>query len=257
MWPILFKWGPVTLHTYGALVALGFFLGYYRALFLARRRGISDDVMADFAWIALVAGLAGARVLYVLFNLGYYRGAPLDVLKVWQGGLVWYGGLIAGAAASAAWFRHKKISVALAADVCAPGLALGHALGRLGCFFAGCCYGRACALPWAVTFRNPDSLAPQNAPLHPSQLYESGLNLLLFLLLDKLARSEGRLRPGRGLLAMLYAGSYSVIRFLVEFTRGDDRGPVFASLTSTQWISVAGLSAALAGWALLARRKDA
>jgi phosphatidylglycerol:prolipoprotein diacylglycerol transferase len=253
MFPILFTWGPITLHTYGALVAAGFFLAYRWAVRLARQNNVPSDFIADLAWILLLSGLAGARILYILFNLGYYASNPWDILKVWQGGLVWYGGMAFAALVGAWWLHRREISIPLAADLCAPGVALGHALGRTGCFMAGCCFGRTCDLPWAVTFRHPESLAPQGVPLHPSQLYEAGLNFFLFLLLILLARWK-RPAVGSGRLALLYMGLYSLIRFCVEFTRGDDRGPVLASLTAPQWISLAGLLLAFAAWAVLERK---
>ncbi|MBI4395571.1 MAG: prolipoprotein diacylglyceryl transferase [Elusimicrobia bacterium] len=242
----------MSFHTYGALVALGFFLGYLRMASLTKQNGLPREIAADIAWICLLSGLAGARLLYVLFNIGYYQLYPIDILKIWQGGLVWYGGLLAAAATAAWWLRKKKVPVGLVADSAAPGVALGHAIGRLGCFMAGCCYGKACDLPWAVKFRSPESLAPQNVPLHPSQLYEAGLDFLLFLLLNLLARPS---RMGKGRLAVLYVGVYSVIRFVVEFTRADERGPVVAGLTSTQWLAALIFIAALAGMFAL-RRKE-
>lgn len=250
MFPVLFKIGPLTLHAYGAMVALGFYLGYRWMLFQGRRHGLSEDQVSALAWTCMLAGLAGARLLYVAFNPGHYLSAPWEIFKIWEGGLVWYGGLLAGAGAGVLWLRRRKISVPLAADVTAPALALAHAVGRLGCFLAGCCYGRECALPWAVTFRHPDTLAPSGIPLHPAQLYEAALDLLLFALLAR--------RPvGSGRTAVLYIGGYSLARLTVEFFRGDERGPVWLSLTSTQWIAVLGLGAALAGWTVLSRRTRA
>ncbi len=254
MWPILLKVGPVTLHTYGLLVALGFFAGYAWLLKQSRRNGLSAEIATDLVWVLLLSGILGARLLYVLFHWRYYLDAPLDILKLWQGGLVWSGGLLCAMAAGALWLKRRNMSLLLAADLAAPAAALGHAVGRLGCFAAGCCYGRPSDLPWAVTFRHPETLAPANTPLHPSQLYESGLNLLLFAVLAS-AGGKPALALGRGRLAVLYLALYGVLRFLVELFRGDDRGPVFASLTSTQWVAVACVLAAAGAGFLLPREK--
>ena len=260
MFPILLKLGPFTLHTYGALVALGVYLGHRRILTLARRQNLEEKTVIDLTWIALLAGLAGARILYVAFHWDEYRAAPLDILKLWQGGLVWYGGLLAGILAGVVWAKRKKAPILRIADIFAPSVALAHGIGRLGCFFAGCCYGRACSLPWAVTYRSTNALAPLGVPLHPSPLYEAALGFLLFLGLNHLLRSDKLSKViGPGIIALLYVMAYSVIRFIVEFTRNDDRGPIFFHLTFTQWIAVAGWILAETGLVVLLvqRKKNA
>ncbi len=251
MFPVLFEWSSFSLYTYGAFVAVGFFLGFQWILHTGKRSGLSQDVIGDFVWVALIFGLIGARILYVLFNWDYYWTRPIDIFKIWQGGLVWYGGLIVGAAAGAWLFRKKSVPLGLAADVCAPGLALAHAIGRIGCFFAGCCYGKPCDLPWAIMFTHSQTLAPAQVSLHPTQIYEAFLNFLLFGVLVLIPMSK---RPGSGKLALLYLGLFSVIRLGIEFLRGDDRGPVFLYLTFTQWISISGLFLAAGIWFVLIKR---
>lgn len=247
MWPVLFQWGPVTLHTYGALVAGGFFLGYFYTLRLGARHGVSSDAVTDLAWWSLLAGLAGGRVLYVLFNLSQFRDNPLDFFKIWQGGLVWFGGFMAAAAAVALWSRRHNVPFLKTGDMLVPGAALGHAVGRLGCFAAGCCFGRPTDVPWAVTFTHPDTLAVTNVAVHPSQIYEAGLNAALFAALALLARRfPGWIGTGR--LAALYLAGYAVIRVLVEATRGDDRGPAYFAVTATGWIAAACFVAGAALW---------
>jgi phosphatidylglycerol:prolipoprotein diacylglycerol transferase len=252
MWPIIFKTGPFSLHTYGALVAAGFLAAYGWMVRLAKTKNISSDTILDFTWILLISGLIGARLLFVAFNWDYYSQAPVEILFLWQGGLVFYGGLILATIAGALWVRRRGLSAALMADIAAPSLALGHAFGRLGCFAAGCCYGKPCDLPWAVTFSHAESLGPRGVPLHPSQLYEAGLNFLLFFILNAYARKTDSLGTGR--VAALYVFSYSLIRLAVEFTRGDERGPVFLTLTATQWIVVA-IFAAAAGWIIRSMKR--
>lgn len=246
MWPILLKFGSFGLHTYGAFVAAGFLAGYGWMVHSGKTRNISQDTVLDLAWVLLLSGLIGARALYVAFNWDYYLQSPLEILKLWEGGLVFYGGLILASAAGVFWTRQKKLSIALIADLVAPGLALGHAFGRLGCFAAGCCYGRPCDLSWAATFNHPESLAPQGIALHPSQIYEAGLNFLLFFILNYAANRKNALGTGR--VAALYVLFYSLARFSVEFTRGDDRGPLFLSLTATQWVAAATFSLAVVWW---------
>ncbi|HRY29039.1 MAG TPA: prolipoprotein diacylglyceryl transferase [Elusimicrobiota bacterium] len=255
MWPTLLPLGPVTLHTYGALIAVGFLAGYFYTVRLARKHGLSADTVTDLCWVALLAGIIGARLLYVAFDWAYYSRSPLSVLKLWEGGLVWYGGFLFAVLSGIFWLRRRRISVLLAADLLAPGTALGHAIGRLGCFAAGCCYGRPTQLPWAVRFTHPDTLAVPHTPLHPSQLYESFLTFGIFAVLSGMAWRRPD-RVGRGEVALVYLGLYAAARFVVEFSRGDDRGPVLALLTTTQWISLAFLLAAMAGGVLL-RRKNA
>lgn len=247
MWPILLKVGPISIHTYGAFVAAGFLAAYGWMVRLAKAQNISHETILDFCWVLMLSGIAGARLLYVAFNFHYFIQSPAEIIKIWQGGLVFYGGLIAASLAGFVWVKRKNLSRPMMADIVAPALALGHAFGRLGCFAAGCCFGKFCDLPWAVTFNKPETLAPREVPLHPSQLYEAGLNFVLFLILNALARREKGIGTGRP--AAVYVLSYSLIRFFVEFTRADDRGPLFLLLTSTQWVAIATFIAA-AAWLL-------
>lgn len=248
MWPILFSWGPITIHSYGALVALGFLAGYGWTVHMGRRSNISDALVLDLVWVLLLSGILGARLLYVLFNIHFFAGHPLDIFKIWQGGLVWYGGLITAALAGGLWTRWKKIPLGLAADICAPGAALGHALGRLGCFAAGCCYGKSADIPWAVVFTHSESLGPLDTPLHPTQIYEALLNLVLWCALSITALRGSAVWLGRGRLAAAYVFLYGAIRLAVEFFRNDDRGPVAWGLTATQWVAVSSMLMAALFW---------
>lgn len=255
MWPSLFKIGPITLHSYGALVALGFFLGYLYTLTQAKRHGLHPDTVTDLIWVLLLSGITGARIFYVLLNFSYYRAAPVEIIKIWDGGLVFYGGFLAATLAGIVWARRQHQSALLWADLLSPALPLGHAFGRLGCLAAGCCYGHPTTLPWRITFTHPQSLAPLNAPLHPSQVYESLLNFILFAALAAFQKC----RPdsvGTGRLTIFYLAAYGLIRWGVELTRGDDRGPVLLSMTVTQWLAVASVAAAGALWWALSKRSS-
>jgi phosphatidylglycerol:prolipoprotein diacylglycerol transferase len=214
MHPVLFKIGAIQVYSYGVMLALAFLA----AAFLARRRASSlgmngDDILDLCVWL-IVSGLIGGRLLFVLLNLGYYRENPLDALKLWQGGLVWYGGLIAAIAAALIFLSVKKIPVLKTGDLMAPYVALGQSIGRIGCFLNGCCYGR--------------EISP--GVTHPTQLYESAAMFAVFLILR-------RRTPANGRTLFLYLILYSCIRFLIEFLRGDNPA-VLMGLTISQVISV-------------------
>lgn len=222
MYPILLDWGPITLHTYGLMAALGFLAGYALTAHRAKRGGLSSALVGDALTPLVIGGIVGARIFYVVFHATEFSGAWLDTLKIWQGGLMWQGGFFGALAALAVFARQKKVPFLMLADLFAPAVALGQAVGRIGCLFAGCCYGRACARPWAITFRHPESLAPTATPLHPTQLYDMGFNLLIVGILLWSDRSNQPRPPGR--LAGLYLILAGLARLTVEPFRADDRG---------------------------------
>lgn len=174
--------------------------------------------MEDFAFLAILFGILGARLYYVaFFDPGLFLRQPLMVLAIWKGGLAIHGALLAGLLTGIWFCRKHKISFWIFADTLAPALILGQAIGRFACFLNGDAYGIPTSVPWAVTFTDPDALAPLGVPLHPTQLYEMGLDLVLFGFLWSLRRRH--LFPGQ--LFLLYAGGYAVIRFFVETFRAD------------------------------------
>lgn len=253
MFPVLLSWKFLTLHTYGLFAALGVLAGHAAATARSRRLDARDTAVSDALPAVLIGALLGARALYVATHPAEFAGAWMEIAMIWRGGLMWHGGLIGGALAGALFFHRRKYPLARAADVFAPGLALGQALGRLGCFFAGCCYGRACDLPWAVTFRHPAALAPLGVPLHPSPLYDAAWNAAVFALLWRLARRDFW-TPGRGRLVVLYLTLAALGRWLVELTRGDDRGAAAGPFTVTLLLA---LAAPALGAVLFLRRKSA
>ncbi|MEW6665477.1 MAG: prolipoprotein diacylglyceryl transferase [Thermodesulfobacteriota bacterium] len=220
MFPDLFTIGPMTLHTYGLFVALGFTAGLAVTLRLGRVYSLTTQQLMDMAFVSIVWGIVGARLLFVLINLPHYRTHPMDVLKIWQGGLVFSGGLLA-VAVSMLWYgRRHHLSFWMLGDLCAPGVSVGQALGRIGCFMAGCCYGKPTDHPFSVVFTHPDSLAPLNIPLHPTQIYDALIGLLIFAVLLIL---HGR-KKYQGQVVLWFLILHSTGRLLVEKFRADHRG---------------------------------
>jgi phosphatidylglycerol:prolipoprotein diacylglycerol transferase len=253
MYPELFKIGPLTVHTYGVLVATGFLLGLGLAVRQAKREGIPPNKIVDLGFYILLSALIGSRLFYVMINAGYYLKNPLDIFKVWEGGLVFYGGLVLTVPTVLWYVKKNALSVWSTADLFAPSLAIGHAVGRIGCFYAGCCYGKpAEGLPWAVTFTDPQTLALVGIPLHPTQLYESLGELTIFFVLITLRRH----RSFNGQLFVTYVMLYSVLRFIVEFFRGDiARGFITHQLSFSQGVSVLMFLTAVAVFIVLRRGK--
>lgn len=226
MHPVLFRIGSFEVGTYGLLLAVGFFLALGLAGRLARKDGLPMDGITDLAVTVLIAGVVGAKVLMVIVDLANGRPASevfaLSTLRA--GGFV-HGGVIAGAAAFFWRMRKNHLPYAETMDTLVAPLALGQAIGRLGCFAAGCCYGTACDRPWAVTFTNPDawrfSETPLHLPLHPVQLYSSVLNFTVLGLLLLLHAK----RKVKGSVFAAYFILEGCARMLVEAWRADpDRG---------------------------------
>lgn len=235
MHPDLFRIGPITIHTYGVMVAIGFLLGMGLALRQARKEGIPSERISDLSFYLLLAAIIGSRVFYILLNPGPYIKNPLAIFKIWEGGLVFYGGLIFAVITGMIYIKRHGLHLWQIADIFAPSIAIGHAIGRLGCFFAGCCHGRPAEVPWAVTFTDPHSLAPLGIPLHPTQLYESAGEFVIFLILILLRKRQAF----KGELFWTYVMLYSILRFSVEFFRGDAaRGMLAEGLSLAQAISV-------------------
>ncbi len=251
MHPILIAIGKFRIYTYGFMVAMGVLVGTVLARRQAKREGIDPDKILDITFYVLVSALIGSRLLFVLMNLQEYAHAPLNALKIWDGGLVFYGGLLPAAAVGIWYIRRIGLPLWQVTDIFAPSVAIGHAIGRIGCFGAGCCYGKVSSLPWAVTFTDPHSLAPLGLPLHPVQLYSSLSLFLIFIVLILLRRRK----IFHGEVFWSYTFLYGVVRFLMEFWRGDYRGSIFGgALSITQAISilVAGISVIM--WLYLRKR---
>ena len=239
MYPIFLQLGSLVIHTYGVLVALGFLAAIILASTRAQEYGLDRDFIFDLSFWILVSALIGARALEVLANFPYYRLDPIRIVKIWEGGLSFFGGLTGGVLGGIWYVQRKKLSVWNCGDLMIPYLALGQAIGRIGCFSAGCCYGRVCSASWAVHFSHPQSLAPTGIPLHPTQIYESLADFIIFLIL----LNVGKKREFTGQVFLLYFILYGAVRFIIEFYRGDNPA-VWYSLTLYQIFSVVILVAA-------------
>jgi phosphatidylglycerol:prolipoprotein diacylglycerol transferase len=243
MHPILFeipgiefgKWmiGPIPIRMYGLMIGIGFLLGIYLASRQAKKEGIDPERIMDLGVYLLLAAIVGSRLLHVLTTLPDYANNPWEAFAIWKGGLVFYGGVIAAIPVGIWYVRKHNLPVWKTADIIAPYAALGHAFGRLGCFFAGCCYGAACSSPIGITFSDPHSLAPLGVALYPTQLMESGGEFLIFSVLIILRRHK----IFDGQLFWSYMLFYAVLRFIIEFFRGDEiRGLYFGGIVSTSQI---------------------
>ncbi|MFH1379669.1 MAG: prolipoprotein diacylglyceryl transferase [bacterium] len=233
MHPILFKFHRIVVYTYGLCVAIGALLGMGYIRWQGVKIPLTPKQIYDLVFYVLVSGLIGARLCYVIINIKEFDQF-VDIFKIWEGGLVFYGGLIGGFITFIILLKLWKINFFAGADVFAPALMLAHSIGRIGCFFAGCCYGSQTSLPWGITFTNPFSLAPLGAALQPTQIYAAAGNFIIFIFLH--IRSLRKKYHGEILL--WYIILYGIFRFCVEIFRADSRGPEFLSMTIMQYFSL-------------------
>ncbi len=229
MHPILWQVGSFKLHSYGLMVALATLVGVFVAARMAKRRGIQPEICVDSVIWSLIVGIVGARILYVALNWASYAAEPAAILRVYDGGLSYLGGLVFGTLTILVIARRTHLNPIALIDALTPSAAIGYAIGRIGCFLNGCCYGGACNLPWGVRFPG------QAEPHHPSQIYSSISGLTLFLLLWYLGGRISR----RGVMAAVWFGGYGIYRFLVEFTRAGTTAELSLwGLTQAQWASL-------------------
>jgi len=233
MFPELFRIGNFPINTYGVFLALAFLCAILIAVKLAARDGLPKEKIYDLSLWMLLASLIGSKVL-MFFTEPEYRDHPLQLISLdfLRSGGVFYGGLIGAVLTGYFLMRRYDLPWWKTADACAPGIAVGNFFGRLGCFSAGCCWGKPTTLPWGVKFTelgHEITGVPIDVPLHPTQLYESFSMFIVFfflLWLHKHKRFSGQ-------VILLYALLYSIIRFLIEFLRDDPRGDVFGLTTRT------------------------
>jgi len=243
MHPILFHIGPVTIYSYGVALAVGFLLSVYFASQKAEETlGMDAAIIYSFAITVMILGFVGARVFYVINDWGYFRQHPSEMVMFHRGGLVYYGALIFGSIGGVLYLKNQKLSVLNVADVISPYIALGHGIGRVGCFLNGCCYGSSALFDrFLLVFGHSTHM--------PIQLVSSVANLLLFLfLLSMYSR-----RRFQGQILALYFLIYAAVRFALEMLRGD---PVLmlGGLRISQVISIVVFIVGAAGYISLSKR---
>jgi phosphatidylglycerol:prolipoprotein diacylglycerol transferase len=268
--PIAFRLGSLTIHWYGVMIALAFLFGLWSATLRARRENISGEKITDIVLWLMIGGILGARAVYVTtYWQEEFASQPFsEIFMIQHGGLVYYGGLIGATIAGVIYIHWKKLPFWKTADVLAPSIALGNVFGRVGCLLNGCCYGRACAAPWAIRFPNGSYAWEQqyqqglpgvgpdtpSLPVHPTEIYDGLLNLGLYFLLAWLFRRK----KFDGQIFTTYLLCYAVTRSFVEYFRGDYSNLHYHyGLTPAQWISVPIFMAGLALAAILSRRSPA
>jgi phosphatidylglycerol---prolipoprotein diacylglyceryl transferase len=250
VYPELFSIGPVTVYTYGVLLAASYLLGLRLAMARAKTRGLDANRVLDLGIYIIIAALIGAKLLLLLVDFDQFRRSPAELLTLARSGGVFYGGLILAVVVAFWYIWRHRLPFWTTCDVFAPSIALGHVTGRLGCLAAGCCYGKPTGVPWAITFTNPLAAAnvgtPLGIPLHPTQLYEAGAELLILIFLLATER-KGRYFQGRTFWSYMFL--YAVSRYVIELYRGDNRGMMLGMSTS-QLISLilAPLSIAMLVW---------
>jgi phosphatidylglycerol:prolipoprotein diacylglycerol transferase len=253
MFPDLFSIGPLTIHTYGVFVALGFVTAIVVTIKLGKAQGFPAQQVMDMAFVMIVWAIVGSRALYVLINFSYYVSHPLDIFKIWQGGLVFSGGLLAVAPVMVRYLRRHHLSFWKVGDLWAPAIALGQGIGRIGCFMAGCCHGKPTDLPWGVVFSHPSSLAPLGIPLHPTQVYDFLAGILIFAILVIITSKK----TFEGQVFVWFLVLHSTARLVTEKLRGDDRGLVpWTEMTVTQLVAVLILISGVVALFLLKSRHE-
>jgi len=225
MHPLIFKIGPITIYSYGVMVASAFLVSTILCFKEAEKLRINKDVIVDLAFLIMVFGILGARGFYVLLNLKEYLNFPLEVIKIYKGGLVLYGGILGGVLSCLIYLKRKRLPTLKIADLIFPYVALGQSMGRMGCFLNGCCYGKLSK--FGLYF------PVHRAILLPTQLYSSLGDLLICLIL----RSIYKKRKFDGQIFLLYFILYPLKRFLIEFLRADTKNLIF-NLTFFQILSL-------------------
>jgi len=247
MYPILLDLENFELRTYGLLVALAVLAAYWLSKREARRKDFDTPLVEDFVLYALVGGLIGARLYYVVFsNPSYFLQNPLEIIAFWHGGIGVIGFLMGGFLTGFWYCRRQGISALKFADALTPGIALGQTLGQFACLANGDSWGKPTDVSWAITYTDPRALAPLNVPLHPIEVYEMAAYAGVFLLVWMTRRRFGV----EGLVFSLYLGAYGIARFSMEFFRGDPA--MFAwDIPAAQVSSVILILASIAGFLFL------
>lgn len=260
MYPVLFTiplFGGITIHSYGVMVALGFVAAILWVTYESKRLGQDPARAMDLVFYIILSAIVGSRILHVaIAERERFIDNPLMIFKIWEGGLVFYGGLIAAVAVGIWYVRRHRMPVLLTCDIFAPAISIGHAIGRIGCFLAGCCYGRPVDHPawYSLTFPVlPKTFAPTGIALYPAQLMEAGGEFLIFLSLVIFRRWK----RFDGQIIATYLMLYAILRSFNECFRGDsERGFVVGEwLSTSQFISIILFIAGAALYVKFWRRK--
>lgn len=252
MFPVLFSIGPLTLHTYGLFIAIAIIVGILITIPTGKSYGMDPQQVIDMGFIMILSGIIGSRLIYVLINFSYYVSHPLDIFKIWQGGLVFSGALIAVVLVIFWYVRHTSLNLWQTGDLWAPAAAIGQATGRIGCFMAGCCYGKPTDVAWGVVFTDPRSIARLNIPLHPTQLYSSLSCFIIFFVLMILKAKK----KFDGQVLLWYLILHSTGRLYLERFRGDDRGLIMNDWSVTQLFTIIILIASVVTLLILKSRHE-
>jgi phosphatidylglycerol:prolipoprotein diacylglycerol transferase len=236
--PILLDAGPITIYSYGVLLAAAYLLGLWLGVRRANAAGLDGNKVLDLGIWVIIAALVGAKGLLFVVDFEHFTSSREEFFSLLRSGGVFYGGLIAASLTCIYQLRKHRLPLWQSGDLFAPGIALGYMVGRLGCFMAGCCYGKPTQVAWAVTFTDPAAAlnvgTPLGVPLHPTQLYESLAGLLILVIL-LLTEKRGAAYPGRTFWRFVLL--YGVSRFVIEYFRGDDRG-MAGMFSTSQLISL-------------------
>lgn len=244
MHPVFMEIFGRPIYWYGVLTAAGFLLAVAHWSWLAARDDRPKGIASELGIWVMVGGIGGARLAYIIANTSHYLAHPMEIIRIDQGGLIFYGGFLGATAGIVLLARLRSQPLWGFGDFVITAVPLGHAVGRVGCFLNGCCYGSPTSLPVAVHL--------EDAHRHPTQLYETGANLALYAVLVALFLRKRR----DGTVVAAYLMLYPVSRFLLEFLRGDDRQR-WLSLTMAQNVSIVLFAAGVILWFALPRRDAA
>lgn len=261
MHPFLFNIGSFNMPTYGLMVAIGYLFALAYLFHKNKQIGLDKDHLSDLVFYLLLFGILGGKLFYLITYWGSF-GITLSAkiiyaLRTFQYGFVFYGGFIISAIFFFIYTKRKKINRTIAMELFAPALPLAHTLGRIGCFFAGCCYGKPTNSFLGIIFDNPNGEIPTallGRPIHPVQLYEAFGNLLIFIMLNFFLSKEIKMKKLHGAVMCSYAFLYGLLRFSLEFLRGDNRGSGLCGLSPAQTISIAMMFIAIVFFVIIRRK---
>ncbi|MDI6704043.1 MAG: prolipoprotein diacylglyceryl transferase [bacterium] len=248
-----FQIGPISLYSYGLCVALAFLAGIWVAIKKAEHAQIEKDLILDLGLYLLISSIIGARLLYVLCNMSFYKLNPWKIFSLQEGGLAFFGGLILSTIVGSLFLRKRKVEILKIADIVAPSIALGLAIGRIGCFLYGCCYGKRTTLPWGIIFpiNSPAGSAFPGMHIHPTQIYSSLNGLILLFLLTRIYQ----IKRFSGQVFCAFLLLYSITRGLLEFLRADQE-ILLLNLTLTQIFCIFLFVGAMIWYCILARSQQ-